>query len=529
MKAVRFMDKFDDLLNPIAVKELRQAVKGRVIVSALTLFLLIQLSILLLTLSFGDRRTIEPASLYAGRGIFQILQNILLGACILLVPLYAGLRLAAERSDSNVDLLFISTLRPRCIIAGKLQASVVLILLIFSACAPFMTFTYLLRGLDIPSIVLVLALDFLVVLLSTQGAIFLGTVPANIVLKLLLGLVGFGFLTILFSGTMEFSQELLRFGLGSHLDSVEFWLVAGAVAITLVAVIGLLFTWSVAIVSPPSSNRALPVRLYLLSFWLVTGGLAGLLAYYFRVPIPLYFWEWANLTLLCAQLLVVINEREQWGLRMRRTIPRRGWLRGPLFLLYSGSAGGVLFTVLLLVLTLALPRFTLEYWSDFFFSSSSRFLRDFDHRNALTLVLIALYTVDYCMLAVWLRNVLLGRIQAAYTWVLVLLLLGLGSALPWPLLFLFQNEELRMGRTNPWWQLSNPFSTIYTCVMESSGDKTVFRDMCPLFLGVLGLMLLLGCLPWMARQVRRFRPPEKESHPTASAGSYAPGAISPGA
>src|SRR5579875_2117160 len=346
MKWTAIANKLDDLLNPIAVKELRQAVKSRIVVSALMLSLLVQLSVLLFTLSFSASHALVSSNLYAGREIFLILQGILLGTCMLLVPSYAGVRLAAEHSDTNVDLLFISTLRPRSIIAGKLQASVILILLIFSACAPFMTFTYLLRGIDIPSIVLILALDFLAVLLSTQGAIFLGTVPANIALKLLLGLVGFGFLTILFSGTMEFSQELLRFGLGSHLDSVEFWLVAGAVAITLVAVIGLLFTWSVAIVSPPSSNRALPVRLYLLSFWLVTGGLAGLLAYYFRVPIPLYFWEWANLTLLCAQLLVVINEREQWGLRVRRTIPRRGWLRGPLFLLYSGSAGGVLFTVL---------------------------------------------------------------------------------------------------------------------------------------------------------------------------------------
>ena len=210
MNSAGFLDRVDDLLNPIVVKELRQAVKSRIVMAALMLFLLIQLAILLFSLSFDDRhRGLEDASLHAGRQIFQVLQGILLGTCMLLVPAYAGIRLAAEHSDTNVDLLFISTLRPFGIIAGKLQASIVLILLIFSACALFMTFTYLLRGIDIPSIILVLALDFLVVLVGTQGAIFLGAVPANMGLKLLLGLVGLGAIGTLFGNAMVASIELL--------------------------------------------------------------------------------------------------------------------------------------------------------------------------------------------------------------------------------------------------------------------------------------------------------------------------------
>ncbi len=509
MKTADLRDKLDDLLNPIVVKELRQAVKSRIVMAALLLFLLIQLSILLLNLSFADRRTIDQVNWQAGREIFQILQGILLGTCMLLIPAYAGVRLAAERSDTNVDLLFISTLRPRGIIAGKLQAAVVLILLIFSACAPFMTFTYLLRGIDIPSIVLVLVLDFLIVLLATQGAIFLGAIPANAAVKLFLGLLGLGMLGALFSGTMGISIDLLSFGWGGRLDSVEFWLNNGAVAITIVATIGLLFTWSVAIVSPPSANRALPVRLYVLGFWLVTGGLAALLTHRMRLPFPLYVWEAALVVLLCTQILVAINERERWGLRVQRTIPRRWWLRGPAFLTYSGSAGGVLFAVLLLALTLGLASVPLHFWVDASSPMLARYENDIGNRNTLVLGLIALYTFDYCMLAVWLRNVLLrGRIKTGYTWVLALTLWGLGLALPWPILFLFQNEELRFGAINPWWQISNPLSTIFTCVLEPPGSAG-FRYECLLFLSGLGLVLLLGCMPWMIRQMKCFRPPEK--------------------
>ncbi len=511
MKSPRLLDRLDDLLNPIAVKELRQAVKSRIVISALLLFLLVQLSILLLSLWFDDRPSADSIDLQAGREIFQILQGFLLGTCMLLVPAYAGVRLAAEHSDTNVDLLFISTLRPRGIIAGKLQASIVLILLIFSACAPFMTFTYLLRGIDIPSILILLVLDFLVVLLGTQAAIFLGSVPANVGLKLLLGLVGLGLLGTLFGATLEYSIVMLNSGLGSRLDTLAFWLVAGAVAIGIVAVIGLLFTWSVAIVSPPSSNRALPVRLYLLGFWLGTGGLAALLAYYFSLPLPLYVWMDAIVVLLCAQLLITINEREQWGLRVKRTMPRRWWLRAPLFLLYSGSAGGVLFTVLLLTLTIVLPSLALEFWGEFFSSSLGRLALEINRRNTIALSLIALYSFDYCMLAVWLRYVFLSKwVKPAATWVFALILMGLGLSLPYPVLFLFQSEEMRLGQIDPLWQISNPFPTILTCMSAQSSSAVSFREQCLIILTGCGLTLLLGCLPWIVRQISRFRPAEKE-------------------
>lgn len=508
MNAAVLRDKVDDLLNPIVVKELRQAVKSRIVMAVLTLFLVVQLSILLFSLALESRRPIDSATLHAGREIFGWLQGILLGTCMLLIPAYAGIRLASEHSDTNVDLLFISTLRPRGIIAGKLQSSVVLILLIFSACAPFMTFTYLLRGIDIPSILLVLLLDFLVVLLATQTAIFLGAVPSNLGLRLLMTLAGLAVLIALFFSSMATSFSLLEFGLGSRLESLEFWLILGGSAIAILASIGLLFTWSVAIISAPSVNRALPVRLYFLAFWLVTGGVAALVAWQLRLPLPIYLWMDVVTLLLCAQLLVSINEREQWGLRVLRTIPRSVFLRVPAFLLYSGSAGGVLFTAILLFLTLALPSYALTYWDTFFYSPLGRFLRESHTRNTVAITQIALYAFDYCLMAVWLRNVFLWQfVKPIHTWVIALLLGALGFALPYPLLFLFQNEEMRFGRVDPWWQITNPLSTILTGLDYRTTEMDEFSLGSLVFLSIWGIVMLLACLPWIVRQANRFHPP----------------------
>jgi hypothetical protein len=511
MKSAAWLNWADDWLNPIAVKELRQAVKSRVVMVALLLFLLLQLGILLVILLMGEYRRVQAANLHAGREVFPILQGILLGTCMLLIPSYAGVRLAAEHSDTNVDLLFISTLRPRAIIAGKFQAAVVLILLIFSACAPFMTFSYLLRGIDIPTILLVLGLDFLAVLLGTQLAIFLGAVPANWGMKAMLLLAGLGLLGGLFGLAMFTSIELLDSGLGSRMDTPEFWLVAGALVTAILAIMGLLFAWSVAIVTPPSANRALPVRLYLLGAWIVTASVALLLTRHFDSSLPLQIWLVPVGLLFSAQILTSVNEREQWGLRVARTIPRRWWLRVPAFLVYSGSAGGVLFAVLLLSLSIGLTGFVLSRRSG---AAGPLLLAEVEigRRNVLVMVVLALYTFDFSMTAVFLRTVLgRGRIKALYTWIIALMLAGLGFSLPFLILFLFDNEDLRMGNVDPWWYITNPVVTMYNVIWEWRRQTGAdFRTGCLVFLSVWAGLVSLSCLPWMVRQAARFRPPPEK-------------------
>jgi hypothetical protein len=513
MSSAGFMAGLDNRLNPIVVKELRQAVKSRIVMAALLLFLLLQITILIIFLVVSELGKANATDMYAGRIIFQVLQGILLATCMLLIPAYAGVRLAAERSDANVDLLFISTLHPRTIIAGKFQAAVVLILLIFSACAPFMTFTYLLRGIDIPSILIVLAMDFLAVLLGTQLAIFLGAVPTNWGFKFLLGLIGLGCLGWLFGGTMASSIGLLEAGLRLPLDSLEFWLIAGAIVTAVAAVIGLLFTWSVAIVSPPSANRALPVRLYLLAAWLVTAGVTGLLTWRFRSSTPLMIWMVSVALLFCVQILASINEREQWGLRVMRTIPRRSWLRVPAFLVYSGAAGGLLFAVFLLTLTLGLTSFTLWWWHEFFSGAPRLEIEQVHQRTVLVMVLIALYIFNYSLTAVFLRNVVFGgRLKPVFTWVLAVVLGLLGISLPYIFLFLFVNEQLRQGDINPWWEITNPFASIRQFVLDWRRDpQGQFRTGCLVFLSSWAGIVTLLCLPWLVRQVARFRPPDRVS------------------
>ena len=202
-----FLARLGDRINPIVVKETRQAVNSRLVAAFLLIFLGVQLLVMLLTIT-GREVSGSDVDLRAGREMFTIVQGILLGACMVLIPTMTGARLASERSDVNVDLLFISSLTPRAVLLGKLIAAAALALLIFSACAPFMTFAYVMRGLDMPTILIVLTADYLAVLLGTTWALFLASVPANRGLRILLGLGGFIFICYLGGGLLVASAAL---------------------------------------------------------------------------------------------------------------------------------------------------------------------------------------------------------------------------------------------------------------------------------------------------------------------------------
>ena len=124
----------DDRVNPIVVKELRQAVKSWFIVGLLLLLLsvltLIQLIWVMSSTDLGS------TSSDGGRDLFLVFQGTLLAISLLGLPVYTGVRLAAERASATSDLLYVTTIRPWSIVWGKLAAGVVVTLLVFAACAP---------------------------------------------------------------------------------------------------------------------------------------------------------------------------------------------------------------------------------------------------------------------------------------------------------------------------------------------------------------------------------------------------------
>jgi hypothetical protein len=417
------------------------------------------------------------------------------------IPAYTGMRLGAERSDVHVDLFFITTLRPRAIIAGKFIAAIMLAVLIFSACMPFMAFTYFLRGIDLPSIFFVIGFDFLVVTVTVMMAIFLAVIPANRVLKALLGLIGLVLGLFMFGYGLTGSFAFLEFGVAGMLENPQFWYSCLIAVIQTVSSIGLMFTWSVGLLSPPSANRTLPMRLWVTFMWLVQ----GLALTYFCVQLgdesPLASWLLSTTILLSLCLVIACNERERWAPRVARTIPKNWLLRPIAFLFYSGAAGGIIWACLLLGLTWVtypLLRQMLPISGRPFIGPGGM---DLLTTTFMTMGVMFLYIYCYVLTAVFLRNTIL-RIHPVYTWVLWITLVALGSAIPFLATFLLNPRGWSFSTHYTW------LLTIPPAGMVAVGNPFMIaeREVVLLFVSAWAVLVTVLNAPWFYRQIRRFRP-----------------------
>ncbi|HMV48353.1 MAG TPA: hypothetical protein PKD31_11415 [Blastocatellia bacterium] len=477
--------RISDWTNPIVVKELRRSVQSRFVVAALLILLTIQIAATGIYLLVGG----DPLNNFdTGRYVFMVLFGILLAVGMLFVPLYSGVRLAAERSETNLDLLFITTIKPRSIIAGKFLAAVVLTVLIFSACLPFLTFTYFLRGIDLPSMAVVLVLGFAVVLLCSQIAIFVACLPLNRAFKFMLGLLMLVFFAIGYFSTMAGASQMFFTGIGSRLGEADFWQWVGIFALNFAGLLGLLFVLSVALITPASANRALPVRLYLTILWLLGAAAALTGSQVERTHDPVIFWQAAFNVIFAIALFVAVSERDQAGRRVLRDLPASGLKRPLAFFLFSGAANGLLWASVMIAATYGVCWM---WWTVFPNFSD---LGDFVGATRWFTVM-NLYLYSYALAGALLRRHLLGRMPARWTWLLSTSLVVLGSIVPFAFGAMFFMSDKWWSETYGKWLVGNPFAW----------DVEAGRELYLSVSAAAAVLLTALTLPWFLERTKAFQ------------------------
>lgn len=519
---VGFQDRISDALNPIVVRELRQAVHGNFLVVTLVLFL--GLKLLILGLALPNESL--SSSLDAGRSIFGAFLFVLMVTCLLFVPAYAGIRLAVERSVQNVDLLFITTLRPWSIIWGKFLAALVLTVLLYSAGMPFIAFTYLLRGIDLPYIFSLMAVNFVVVAACIQCAILIGALPVNWIFKVSLGILWLGCLIVaapsLF-GQAVMPGGLLDLGIASRMGTWQFWGISLCVLVGGLTIMGILALLAAAAISPQSANRALPVRIFSTVAWLLTGVGSAVWSFWSNNIVPIGVWAFICFLLYAIGLFVAVSERENVGMRIRRRIPRLWLLRPFAFLFYSGAGGGVVWSCVMMILTficiaawlrffpfMGFPMnlhntlFRLSMQLPFFFLSrvlGSHLLQHLLHPYAFNqlfsaLPVFALYAFSYALGASLVRRYLVAnRVSSCHTWVIGLVLVGFSTTIVPVILFFF------FGTLSAKCFIASPIGPFLYLGMHHNllSTSAVIATVSALLVGALSF-------PWFVRQYRNFQP-----------------------
>jgi len=213
------LGRISDWINPILVKETRQALRSTQFTIT---FMLLLVACWMVTI--GGVAMIGPSIFYAAGGaeLLRAYYLVLSLPLLVVVPFAAFRSLAAEREDNTYELLSITTLRPRQIIGGKLASAVVQMMVYFSAIMPCLAFTYLLRGVDAPSIALLLAYTFFGSLLLSMLGLLLATLSKQRFGHILLSI---GFVALLLYGfynAQNFAATLVRSGFELYARP-EFW------------------------------------------------------------------------------------------------------------------------------------------------------------------------------------------------------------------------------------------------------------------------------------------------------------------
>lgn len=478
--------------NPIVIKELRQGVRSWTVTGMLLLFLIVLFIAsvgFLVTQSFDvDVNTGQGASMFAA---FMV---ILAVASIGFIPLYIGARVTAERQENNLDLLYVSTLSPVRIIWGKFLCGAYIALLFFSACMPFMAFTNLLRGVDLPTVFFILFFLFVTVCAVNMIAIFLSCITATRPFKVLFALAGLFISFWLVMALATSSPAVMRSGVGATMGRLSFWIGAGTAFAIGMAVTGLFFVLSVALISPASMNRALPTRLYITIFWLL-GGLLALGWVVHRGDASLFaVWTYPTFLLMMLALLVTISNSDQISPRVRRKIPPPGIRRLLAFVFFNGAAGGLVWVGMILVAT-----YFAAVVVDGLFPAIVSGPQEIGHWFPVT----AAYAFSYALAALLIQRKFLPRRPPKLAGLIAVLLAALWALAPVIVLFFINKlswnstEHLQLGN------ISNYF-------VLRDDDMRVYHDY--FAFGWLLVMLVLSAR-WFFRQVKNFLPMAKLAPP----------------
>lgn len=486
-----------DRLNPILVKETRQALKSRQFG-----FTFVLLLILCWVVTIGGVAMVGPGIYYSAAGsiLLKAYFIVLIFPLAVVVPFTAYRSLTTEREENTYDLLRVSTLNPHQVVRGKLGSAAVLMGVYLSAVAPCVAFTYLLRGVDVLSVAVLL----LYITLASLGLSLIGLFLASITnqkhgqvlvsVSLVAALLG------CFFGGIVMTSEFLDDG-GQLVGQWEFWVVTGVLFTIYATTFAVVYLATVGLVSYRSENRSSPIRYamvvqqatfvgWMVFAWLISRYEDEVLLVAILMAVCYWYVMGALMTTEVAEL----------SHRVRRQLPQSSLGRIMLGLFNPGPATGYLFTVANLTFIALMVGIAMATTAYFRLASN----RTVEYEAvAVVAIIYSSYVVAYLglgkLIISWIRR--FAPLPGVAGFVIHVLLLLAGSGVPF-VIQLSMRTMRNAGYTALQW--SNPFWTFEEVVDRGPRADTETWLQAMVLLTV-AICVLMANLPSVARELLQGR------------------------
>jgi hypothetical protein len=343
------LERLGDRLNPILVKETRQALKSRQFLLTFMLLLFLGWGWSILGIA-----QIGPAAAFGSHGSEMLLGYLVILAfpLMVVVPFGTFRSLAAEQESHTYELLAITALGSRQIVAGKLGSAVLQMAIYLSAVSPCLCFTYLLRGIDFFTIILILFWLSAASLGCSVVGILLATITSHKqfqVIPMVAAVVGFLFCFIM---TVSAVVSFLTEGGTALYTESGFWIANAALLAAFVAYFALLCEASAARLSFASDNRSTRLRIIMLAHYLLFIG--WMAACWMLIPEPSRVhtavdYSLSFMSLVCVHWYVMgafmVGESPRLSSRVKRQLPRSFLGRVFLTWFYPGPGTGYVLAI----------------------------------------------------------------------------------------------------------------------------------------------------------------------------------------
>lgn len=344
----------DARLNPILVKEVRQALRGRYFTVVFWLMVTIATTIGCLMLVAQGRRPDAAGGIW----FFVSMYGCLSVSVHLFVPFSAFLSVGSEWDENTYDLLVLSDLRPSQIVLGKLLSAGVQVLLFYSAFGPFVVFAFLLRGLDLTGAAWILGGTLITSFALTSLAVCLSSLVrhkfARVMLMAVLAaiLIGASVVSIV-SATQLLMMRIFH---APEFRDVALAFFTGALT---VAVFSL--AYAATRFTHPEENRSTSLRVLTTTVVLIACGWGTYLYHVHRDPEIVGGLGVATLACLTLLSTTFVAEEEKLGRRVRMQVPKNPVLALLAAPFLPGGGRGVLHYLLNGVLVLLCVGFSFVY------------------------------------------------------------------------------------------------------------------------------------------------------------------------
>jgi hypothetical protein len=490
-----------DRLNPILVKEARQALRSRQFTTTFLMMLAGGWAWSILGLAL-----LGPAAYYNAEGpaMFFVYYVILAAPLLIVIPYTAFQSLSTERQDRTYELVSITALNARRILTGKLCGIGLQMMVYMSALFPCLAFTYLLRGLTIFSVFLVVAYTCFLSLGLAMLGLLLATLAPPRQRQIGHGVAFAVVLVYTFGLTLSMMSGIVA-GEGVRVDDPDFWQSNLLMATIYFDAFAVVFLAARAQLTTASQNRSTAQRIALAAaqMSMIAWTAWAVLQWEDKVVFGLIFgstvcWFFAG--------TILVGESRVLSPRVKRGLPQSALARVFLTLFSPGPGTGYLFVVANMIAmssaSILIAASRLKGFGDLF-QRTRPGTTDPMYEVFVACIVATSYVAIYLGLGKLILGVIarLGEIRLTVRVLVHALLLLAGGGIPWVVQITYPPTR-ELGYTLL--QTTNPVWTLWESCVDGPlqlGDSVVLTFVLP----AAALVVWLMNLPSLAAELKQSR------------------------